>query len=187
MFDVRRIYRGVLVGGLMLSSLGLSGCADIAIGAAAVTFYKREDVNLVEKSYAAADYILQKSNTYYDRYTPIVVVPLIDADRTELSSKFGRTIGNQIGSRFGQLGYNVDLSQVRLSEGDAGFQAKPSKDAPKIALSGTYKRQRPDMEVNLYVTEIESGFRIAAFQYLIPYHSDIRKMSEPEIRIMRVH
>ncbi len=183
---VRAVHRGGLIGGMMLCALSLSGCLNVMAGAAAMKFYKREDVNLVEKSYAAADYILQQSNTYYDRYTPIVVTPFTDIERMDLSSRLGRVIANQVGSRFGQLGYSVDLSRVQLGEGGGEFQAKPSKDVPKIMISGTYKRERPEMEINLHITEIESGFRIASFRYFISYQSDIRKMSEPEIRIMRV-
>ena len=185
-FSFKRTCRGVLFGSLMVSSLGLGGCADMVLGAAAMKFYQAEDVNIVESSYAAADYILQQSNTYYDRYTPILVMPLTDVESMDLSSEFGRTVANQVGSRFGQLGYNVDLSQARLSTAESDPSVRPSDRAPKITIFGTYKRERPEMEINLYMTDIESGSRIAAFRYFIPYDSDIRKLSDPEIRIMRI-
>ena len=180
-----RLFRLILVGGLGLFILPLGGCAYAIFGAAAVKYYKSEDPNLVQSSYAAADYLLQQSNTYYDRDTPITVLPLSDESRMGLSSRFGYTIGHQVGSRFAQLGYTVDLSDVPLTD-ETALDVKSLPQKPKIMLSGSYKRARPEMEVNLHITEIESGFRIASFQYLIAYNSDIRKMSDPEIRIMRV-
>lgn len=173
---------------LIASTLMTGGCTAAAslAGTALYENYKITDTNLNEKSYAAADYLIQQSSTYYDRFTPIQVLPLRDFDRPELSSKLGRLMANQIGSRFGQLGYRVDLSQVPTNETEEQLFESAAKRKPEIIITGTYKRSRPDMPVTVRIMEAQTGYTISSFQYYIPYNGNARQLSEPEIRIMRV-
>lgn len=178
---------------LLAALLFLSGCTAAAslAGTALYGKYAKEGATLQEKSYAAADYLVQQSSTYYDRFTPITIMPFTDFERSDLSSKLGRMIPNQIGSRFAQLGYQVDLSRVALNDSDkklmAQINAKQRQMQPKIIISGTYKRERPDMPITVRIMEAETGYTISAFEYFIKYSGEGRKLSEPEIRIMRAN
>lgn len=168
----------------------LTGCqfAAVVAGTAAYENYKDEETNLLNRNYAAADYILQQSRSYYDRFTPITVMPLRDYDRPALTSELGRIIARQVGQRFEQLGYTMDYAHVpfRTPSIQTLDDALEKEKTGEIVIRGYYKRVRPDWLITLQIVEAQTDDVISSFEYLLPSDLNIYKMADPEIRIMRV-
>lgn len=187
MMAFRSIQRGALG---CIALLTLSGCMITAIQTAeharqvGKEFIFGADVNLTEKSYAAADYLVPQMKSFIDRGDVIKAQALINIDAPTLSSKLADLIPAQVGARLSQLGYHMDLSTV-ITEADYSFHnaAKASTKADHV-LTGTYRVLDEGFMVNLRVIEQQNDRIIAVFDYQIPRNTDIRKLAEPEARII---
>lgn len=150
--------------------------------------FLREDVNLLDKSTVAADYIISQAQSFIDHGDVIRMDRLIHIDEPALSSQIAEKIPEQIGTRFSQLGYHVDVSQVQSGGHSATAVGVPSSSAkkPDFVTSGTYKRERWKLYVNLKITEVETGRVVGAFDYRMPISREINALSKPQAKIMRV-
>lgn len=165
----------------------LQGCevntANVVSGTASVlTFFAREDVNLLQKSYAAADYLEPQIKSYVSMRDAIRVVALSDVEAPDIYAPIAGLIPQQVGQRLAQLGYTVDLSEV-ANEAERKHIKGPQN--PEYILSGLYKKNRQDMDVTLRVTGAQSGNLVASFSYVLPYDREIRKLNAPQAQIMR--
>lgn len=137
--------------------------------------FRSPDVNLNEKSIAAADYIVPQIKTYIKRTDVISTTPLTLAKESAATSEFGRVVPAQIAERLRALGYTVIMPDEN--------GVSPTG---KFVIGGTYDRDSRDTFVNLRITNTETGQVVGSFDYNMPSTSEIKKLSNPEARIMRL-
>lgn len=182
---------------LAMAVLGVgltSGCNTQVLSSAgflttdALGIFRDEDVNMKQKSYAAADYLIQQARTFIRIDDDLVkAVILVDEDESRVQATIGRVIPENVGVRLSQLGYRMDLSEVSQG-GDVNY-LKPSarrNETPDFILGGSYVRKPQELDVSLRITETATGRIVAVFDYIMPMNREIAKMSEPETRIFQV-
>lgn len=174
---------------LSLSSLLLSGCgvtnfqiATAGITAATQGLFSDPKVNLREKNYAAADYLVQQSGNYLNRTGAIEARSLAEADNPGAVSALGRKMTDDIGQRLAELGYNVNLQDVS-SKADKGYYTSP---APEFILTGSYLKKKEKIEVYLRILDARTQRIISAFNYTMPYSSELRRLSDADTQIIRL-
>ncbi|HHK74063.1 MAG TPA: hypothetical protein ENJ57_02735 [Rhizobiales bacterium] len=167
----------------------LSSCVDggtlatMGVGAITKDIFARNDVNLAEKNYAAADYLVQQIVTFIPKSTPIAVQPLTLVGEPAITSALGRKIPAQVGARLMQLGYNVHLDEA-MPGAVQGVSIKQSK--PRFILGGTYETNRRDVPINLRMVNASSGKIVGSFDYVLPRSGELRTLSESQAKIYRV-
>lgn len=180
-----RIYRFAI---LLAATIFLSGCS--ASSAFLDTYpggiFQNEDVNLLDKNYAAADVLVHQAHTFFDPGDVIKAVPLSDIEEPNIYAKIGRMIPEQVGIRFSQLGYNMDLRDVITSPDANYLKPAPSNADPDFILTGSYIRRRSDLDIQLRIMQTDTARIIAAFNYSIPLSRQVAELAEPETRIMKL-
>lgn len=156
----------------------------VGITAAANGFFKRTDVNLLEKNYAAADYMATPMKEFIDRLDLIVIKPLTETDNGVISSPLGMKIPEDIGLRFTQLGFTVAMNEVAAGA-NAGLYSAP-KVEPKFIFGGHYIRGKKTVDISLRVTDVKSGQVVSSFDYSIPVTREIENLSNTQTRIFKV-
>lgn len=164
---------------VLSSALTLSACDHVVkivafSGDKVLEFFQGEDVNLVQHSYAAADYLTQQIDSYMTKYDPLYIEPLTVRGADNLSSQFGYNVSAQIGERLRQLGYNVmQDSDINMGLPDKGF-----------VLGGDYVME-DKVKISLRTTRLSDKRVIAAFDYMMPKDVKISRMAKPQPRIFR--
>ena len=152
-----------------------------------LTFFENNKTNMVEKNYAAADYLYDRGRGFVKPGTTIKAIPIQDIQEPRLMTQFGRQVPEQIGERLQQLGFNVDLSAVSTDVNPQFSQIpQPSPVNPAFVLGGSYIRRGNDLEIRVNITDAVSGVERATFNYTLPRTSDIRKKSKPQPTIYRL-
>lgn len=179
-----------------MASSALSACTPLMLGGGAATanyILNKDVVNLKERNYAAADYMVQQIHTYIGRSDIIKAVPLHDSFEPALTSAVGEIIPHQVGTRLSELGYSVDLSDV-TRQGDGYYLAPEIKSGQKAryVLSGTYTRHQPelmkiskDLTVNLRINDLKTGRTLSTFAYTVEMSGEVDEISAPKPVIMR--
>lgn len=169
---------------LFCGFLSLSGCmASIAQN----EFFGPDDINLAEKSYGAADMLIQQSRSFVNSDTPLQIGTLRDIRDPQNETAFGRLVAGHIGSRFVQLGYNVTTmsfvplalagnSQITTASQPYSLTASSPQGGDKAIITGTYVVARYDVLVNLHVIEENTGRILAAYDYSLPLTSDLKAL-----------
>ncbi len=170
----------ILFVGLSLQACGATPILHAAKNKASTMLWG-EDVNLIERNYAAADYIIQQAKSYIGQYELIQVQHLTSLDHPKLRSDFDSIVPLQVGERLMQLGYRVDLSDVSQSA-DASYHANQGQSADHY-LTGTYAKLSPGLQLNLRIVNRRTGNVIGSFSYQLPFNSDIEKLAEPKAQI----
>lgn len=149
--------------------------------------FLRQDVNLKERNSAAADYLVQQARTFIGDDDLIQAITLHEDGNPQISSEIGRLISEQAGIRLGQLGYRMDLENV-LGTSDDAFLKQPvtQGETPDFILSGNYRRENQDLNVNLRLTDTQNQRVVGAFNYNIPMNNEVAALSEPQAKIFRV-
>ncbi len=174
---------------LALGAPFLSACVSatqVATGAAGVVIrdiFARDDVNLAEKNYAAADYLTQQIVTFVPKSAPIKVQPLTLVGEPAITSELGRKIPEQVGTRLTQLGYNVHLDET-MAGAVQGIAMQERK--PQFVLGGTYETNRREVPINLRMVKASTGKVVGAFDYVLPRSGEMRTLSESQAKIYRV-
>lgn len=174
------------------NALGLSACAPalnfklatIAVSAAANDFFKRTDVNLLEKNNAAADYMSVPMKEFIDRTDVMIAEPLSQSDNKSITSPLGMKIAEDMSRRFSQLGFNVNMHQV-VSDAQRE-RMHPAKTEGKFVFSGHYLRNNKSVNISLYVMNVQSSQIIASFDYTLPVTREIETLSNTLPRIFKV-
>ena len=149
--------------------------------------FMRPDVNLKEKNYAAADYIEPKLKNTVGGYKTIAAKPLNEVDNPGITSPLGMKIPEEIGLRLVDLGYKVDIREVATGGNEGVYDQTPMSAAnPDFVLSGSYLRNRDDLDVHLRVVNTHTGEVVASFDYKLLLSVEVRKLSETPTRIYRV-
>lgn len=177
-----------------LCGLALSGCA--VVDEMKTALFEVKTVNLTERSYGAADMLAQQANTRMTQQTPLRVAMLTDVTTPYEVTAFGQQVANQLGSRFVQLGYNVqsvplppalmpDLNGAQSIVPGGGPQPvqmgiKPSTGKGDVMVTGTYARFKDTIQVNLKMLQGADQQVIAAYDYVLPMTRDLRNSSMSE-------
>ncbi|MCB1591592.1 MAG: hypothetical protein KDI90_03975 [Alphaproteobacteria bacterium] len=156
-----------------------------AIAAATQGLFSDPKVNLREKNYAAADYLLQQSGNYLNRTGIIEAQPLTESDNPAAVSELGRQMADEMGQRFAELGYNVNRMRVS-NEVDKSIFAATGQVPPQFILSGSYRKKKEKLEVYLRIVETASSRIVSSFNYTMPYSSEIRRLAEADAQIIRL-
>ena len=174
---------------LVCAALFLSGCeaGGLALSAAS-TFdlydYFQGDSNLMEKNYAAAEYMADRARTFIGGHTRIQALPFLDEQEPRLVTKFGKELPEQIAERLIQLGYNVDMTAVSTGV-EPAYQTPPlpTMRNPEFTLTGSYSRDSGNVVVRMRIQETGTGRERASFQYILPHRGNVRRdiKAEPTI------
>ncbi|MCB1682280.1 MAG: hypothetical protein KDI61_06575 [Alphaproteobacteria bacterium] len=168
-----------------LTACGVSNFQIVTSGIAAATqgIFSDPKVNLREKNYAAADYLLQQSGNYLNRTGVIEAKPLSESDNPAAPSALGRKISDDVGMRLSELGYNVNRVEVATPV-DKGLYGGPEA-YPEFLLTGSYLKKKEKIEVYLRLIDTKEQKIISAFDYSMPYDSEIRRLSDADTQIFR--
>ena len=136
-----------------------------------------EDSKLLERSYAAADYLVGQTRASVNKQTLIVPEPLVHATTGDLTP-FGQIIMSQISARFTQLGYNV-----RAMDYDARAYS-PYVTDNSVILTGTYLPDgyvltNGDVKIALKMIDKSSNRILGAFDYFIPMTYEMTELMKP--------
>ena len=153
-------------------------------------------VNLTENTYAAADMLAQQTQSRMTPQTPLLVAVLTDVTAPGETTAFGQQVANQLGSRFVQLGYNVQStplppgmletqvtsSPVALNPTGGSPQAvrtglSPAAGKGAALLTGSYSRMQNSIQVSLKILQEPDQKIIAAYDYSLPMTRDLREIS----------
>lgn len=151
--------------------------------------YFLDDVNVMEKNYAAADFLADRARGYVSKNNIIKVLPLLDSDEPRLTTEFGREMPEQVGRRLGEIGYKVDLNDVMTGPGydetGAGVRRIPLGE-PDYILTGAYKRQRSTVDILYKIQDARTGVERASFNYSMPRRGSLRDSVKPGPMITRI-
>ncbi len=165
--------------------LGMAGC-NTATFHETTNFFFADPVNLKERNYAAADYMVSQFGAFVRRYDDVIkVVPLVDVDEPALQAPVGQEIPGQVGQRLSEIGYLVDLSAV-TPKADALSEDSLKNRQPDFILGGQYDRNRTSVDIHFRFIERQSGRVITTYDYTLPYSADMKKMSDPQARIIQM-
>lgn len=169
------------------AALILTGCTAAFLNTAAHGIFSQKDVNLREKNYAAADYLIGQAQTFIGRNDYIFVEPLGDVNQPSMTSDLSKMIPEQIGIRMSQLGYNMNLERVATGP-DTNYLKPPAslKKEPAFILTGSYLRNRVDMDVSMRMVDARSARVIATYDYKLPLNRQISELAAPQAKIIRL-
>ena len=175
---------------LLVPVLLVTGCSNPILtgGAAGVNYiFDRPEVNLAEKSYAAADYLMQQGGNFVHKQNDeIKVMPLRNYAAPDLSTRVGRVISKHIGERLQQLGYQVDVVHVSQNiENDFPYVDIQPNENPDFVMSGTYYNDHHELDVKLRLMDARTGELVGQFDYSMPMSWEIQRMSRPKPKIIR--
>jgi hypothetical protein len=149
--------------------------------------FMRPDVNLRQKNHAAADFLVQEFRQDIQYGDSIEVRHLHEVDNNTLTSPLGMKIPEEIGMRLLDLGYTVNLKDVATGANKPLYIAAPqSFNESDFFLTGSYLRNRKDVDVYLRVVNAKSGQIVAAFDYKLYLTAEVRKLAETPVQIYRV-
>jgi hypothetical protein len=175
---------------LLLSLVLMAGCKTVMVASSIASFdplsYFKDPVNMMEKNYATADYLADRGRGFVKPHHKIKALPLQDFQEPRIVTHFGKQTTKQVGERFIQLGYNVDLSEVWTEVNKAYAPApQPVTNDPDFILAGSYVRKTSSLDVTVRIQDARTGVERAVFSYSVPRRGDIRKGSEPKPVIYR--
>ncbi len=156
--------------------------------------FSNPNVNIKEKSYAAADFLVQdlrntvlrKQMLSEDYKRTFIMNPLVELDNASISSEFGSKVPEWLGRRFSELGYETYLHKVAPENNTALYPAPPAGMQPDLFLTGTYSVQHKHVDVMLRVFDSHTNALVANFDYAMPLNREIRNMAKTKARIFRI-
>lgn len=162
---MKRSFAMVMVSG----ALCLAGCNPTTVSlAAAPLFAPKDQVNVLNSSYAAADQLSVQTIQKFPRNNTVVIETLeelVHADRKRpdgaviTNPKVGALIADQIEARFIQLGYNVMP------------QGSPSKGK----VVGLYEIVGRQLAVRIRLRDSKTDAMLGQYDYWLPITPSIRK------------
>lgn len=177
---------------LALSALaGLTACETVP---KEPTYEQAQNHPFIRANQAAATELLRRyrgsrpasTSNFSGSQSPMIVATLVNIDRLEHSSTFGRVISEQLASRLTQLGENVVELKVRNSifmkrnEGEflltREIREVASAHQATAVVVGTYAESPDFVYVTLKVIDVGSSLILAAYDYTLPADRQVRRM-----------
>jgi TolB-like protein len=147
------------------------------------------DVNdnvITAANYKAADYLIGKLPKDMFKNSPFLIASFVNIDNLNESSTFGRTISEQISSRFKQLGYTAIEMKLRttifIKEGSGEFLLSrelseiSSKHNANAMVVGTYAIASDRVYLTVRVVNAVDSIILASYDYNVPITRDVFKM-----------
>ena len=165
--------------------LGISGCSTFSWGGKPVPY--QADSRLVITSHLAVDQLLASipPGKALDRRQPIIVASLVGIDDLT-SSRLGRTIAEQLGTRLSTNGYSVAELKLResifIKQGEGELLL--SRELKEISrnhqaqavLVGTYAQAMNNVYVTLKLVGVTDNQVIAAHDLVLPIDAEVRAL-----------
>jgi len=140
--------------------------------------------SLVESSQRAADGLLQQF--VLNPQQAVLVASLVNVDRLNESSRFGRLVGEQIAGRLVQKGVRVTELKLRDSvvmhreQGELLLSRElrevSQAHQAQAVLVGTYAVSARQVYVSLKLVLPEGNAVVAAHNYAVPLDEDVRSL-----------
>ncbi len=170
---------------LSLLLMGITGCSALPWGSRPATYHA--DNRLVVTSHLAVDQLLASipQSKALDRRQPIIVASLVGIDDLT-SSRLGRTIAEQLGTRLSTCGYSVAELKLResifIKQGEGELLL--SRELKEISrnhqaqavLVGTYAQAMNTIYVTLKLVGMSDNQVISAHDFALPIDSDVRAL-----------
>lgn len=142
---------------------------------------------LASQTYAAVDVMLNSAPADLAPGTVVLVASIASIDNLEESSRFGRVVAEQVGSRLVQRGLvvrEVKLgSTLMVREKDGEFmltrrlrEIRNQHDAA-VVVTGTYGMAFSHLYVNLRMTRLQDGAVLGATDFQVARDLDVRRMT----------
>lgn len=174
---------------LLCTAAGLLGSCTLPQQVAAVGYnvYNKmnQDSELLQRSYAAADYLAGQTLASIDKKMLIIPTSLTHAENTGMSSPFGFIVVEQIASRFAQLGYNVRAPE----DGPRTFN--PDKIDKGVTLTGTYLPfgyvlTNGEVKISLRMVDNSDNRVLGAFDYTMPMTYEMSRLLDDQPTVYRL-
>ena len=170
---------------LAVGATALTGCAGYYYGENyGPTLGSMVRGSLVQASHGAADRLLQ--DVALDPRQPVLVGTLVNVDRLDESSRFGRIVSEQIAGRMTQRGMRVvelklrdsvamrsELGELLLSR---ELREVSQAHHAQAVLVGTYAVSARQVYVSLKLVLPEGNAVVAAHDYAVPLDDDVRSL-----------
>lgn len=176
---------------LLLAVLGfgvvaLTGCAEKKVLPAHI-YSPKPVADIIKTSYIAADALIsQIGTTLPATEAQLIVATLVNINRLDESSPFGRLVSEQIANRFTQNGYRIVETKLRnqlymkRQEGELTLSREvrdiAKKHSVRAVVSGTYTDGSDRIYVSLKLIEIDNNIVMAAFDYFLEKDSITRSL-----------
>ena len=173
---------------LSLTVFTVSGCTAALMDTMKYGIFTTEEVNLTERNYAVADYLIQQGGDFVSKQHLIRAMPLHDKLVPDASSDFARIMPEQMGMRLAQLGYRVDLQPVMNQAKGTNYLQPQMKagEEPDFVLSGSYLREKQNLHVSTNITNVRTGRIVAVFDHTLPLNKYINQLAAPKAQIFKV-
>lgn len=184
--------RHILTIAMMTAALLSGGCA--VTEEISTALFDTTKINLAENTYAATDILAQQTKAHMTPMTPMKLAVISNVAAPEEITPFGQQLANNMGSRFVQLGYNVQSMPqppgIMALSSSAPTPLNPAANAPQpkqmgmkpssdgdVLATGTYSRGGNEILVSLRVIQSPDQRIIAAYDYTLPLTHELRKMT----------
>lgn len=140
--------------------------------------YWNLDADLIESNYKAADQLMERAFPPISPQEPILVATFPHVDNLEVSSALGRTIADQMASRFSQREYRVVQMKLRTavfmkkSEGEfilsRELQNISREHNANYVVAGTYSVGNYVIYVSASVIRLSDNRVVSSYDYRLP-------------------
>lgn len=171
---------------MALAGLMFSGCANQQpTPAPEPTYATVANSEFVSTNYRVADTLAAR---FPGKPTggPLIVATVVNIDALEQSSTLGRLISEQVSARFSQLGFSMiemkfrTAVYMRRTEGELMLSREINEVArvnqAQAVIVGTYGVSGQAVFVNMKIVQPGNNVVLAAYDYVLPYNSEIRSM-----------
>jgi TolB-like protein len=175
---------------ILLSFILFSLCGCVAQMQQASAFEaKYDDINngkFVQENYKATDALVLSLTRQLDPNVPLIVATLVSIDELTESSRLGRTISEQIGSRLTHSGFQVIELKLRnnifvkQTEGELLLSREISEimknHKAQAVVVGTYSTANNLVYVNLKMVSNFDNVIVAAHDYILPIDRNVSSL-----------
>jgi TolB-like protein len=163
----------------------LGGCGTFTWGSKPAPY--QADARLVTTSHEAVDQLLAAIPPHkaLDRKQPVIVASLVNIDDLR-SSRLGRTVAEQLGTRLSTQGYAVvelklrDTIFIRQGEGELLLSREVREISrnhqAQAVLVGTYAQALSNVYLTLKLVGVADNQVIAAHDFVLPVDAEVRAL-----------
>ncbi len=184
---IRKSFDCLLAAGLLVLSACAVPTSERTLAAGPAVADQRPG-SMIAKVYDATDGLLGYLPGNLQPGAVVLVASLANIDDLEESSRFGRAVAEQVGSRLVQSGFVVrevklaDTLMVREHNGEfilsRDFANIANAHNADVVVTGTYSEAQLYMFVNLRMTRLVDGVVLAAHDFELVRDTDIITMTK---------
>lgn len=169
----------------------LTACATETARAPEPTYESAAKSEFVSTNYGVADALIARFASG-PQDGPLIVATVVNIDALGQSSTLGRLISEQVSARFSQRGFSmVEMkfgSNVYMRRGEGELVlTREITDVARVnnaqaVILGTYGVSGSSVYVNMKIVQPGSNHVLAAYDFVLPYNSEIRSMLGRAVR-----